>query len=425
MRDSGITRSALTDRGAGKRGRVGRIAVWTAALTCLTLLARLVCGCRFSGGPISPPGSRPVEPGAVATSNAPPSQDTAGWSLPAWLAWSPSGRYIAAIVSGPRARCSVLVVEVGSGKGWVVWTDRSPSAAADLFNEPDWDPWSPDERSLAFVDLEPAQVSIVTIGGAAERVIPMPGARDAWYARPGCVSWSPDGRSVALLGEPTLGDRRCVLLDTSGSGLLSTPLPSELLGRPHWSPDGASLMLRTRQTFLRVDAGSGEVHSVPLDPPLHTSVFPVPRWASNDTVAFVPYGKASIYTVDLRSGHVEAIRSSATGSPVLEQLGFSIVSIAPNLRWFGVLAQPRSGSGGSALGDPSIYTYDMVADRLFKVYAEPAVGHVAWAPDGDHIAFVVHNRIYTAAKNGSGLRLLWSLDRPGVMPVLKRAQAAP
>ena len=110
--------------------------------------------------------------------------------------------------------------------------------------------WSPDGRSLAY--LGDGGLSVLRPGGSAERLVPCDPPSCLGIGPP---AWSPDGVTIAF---GWLGER--------GSGLavaeLDDPNPTvvadlEVEGAPSWSPDGLAIAVPSEDRIVVVDPTDG------------------------------------------------------------------------------------------------------------------------------------------------------------------------
>jgi Tol biopolymer transport system component len=107
--------------------------------------------------------------------------------------------------------------------------------------------WSPDSRSIAFVQL--CRLAVIGDDGAGTPVDPFQCAQPASQMSP--PSWSPDGARIAT-GDCRLGGCR-ILIAAAERGAVRTVSPIAYGFSPAWSPDGALI------AFVRPTARSGSV----------------------------------------------------------------------------------------------------------------------------------------------------------------------
>jgi hypothetical protein len=158
------------------------------------------------------------------------------------LAWSPNGRYLAAleIVGDPGAFPGRLM------HGPLVLYDVDSSAQPRRFADyPDVDQvtFSPDSTELAVQSTDsdgtfgiipaPTSIPIIDLSGQWKRTLTLP----AGYGLASGTAWSPDGRLLALDGQPPTADsiETLTFLDPSGAGR-AVPAPVVVSG---YSPSPA------------------------------------------------------------------------------------------------------------------------------------------------------------------------------------------
>lgn len=226
----------------------------------------------------------PQHPGTVimvkTTDNAPPrrlSSPGAGESdrLPAW---SPDGREVAFIREGGDGRCRVMLASAG-GAG-----DERELLGCDGTEMPSFS-WSPDGRALLFGTMTgpggAAGIRRYEIASGQWQALDYPVGAQAFDYAP---LYSPDGRWIAFLRNPQMGDV-WVMPAAGGQAERLTHDNAELHGLS-WLPDGSGVVLGRRVAsqwrLYRVDLNTRAVTDLGVDDALTPSVS-----ASKRKLAFV------------------------------------------------------------------------------------------------------------------------------------------
>jgi Tol biopolymer transport system component len=214
-------------------GRIPRSRWRLAAVTAISVALAAFLWSRFRPRPYPPPRVVPI---------------TADAGLKLAPRLSPDGEAVAYSWSGPGDdNWDVYVKPIGPGTQPLRLTE-SPTA--------DWAPtWSPDGRQIAFLreigDRRPGDswiracelYTLPSLGGREKRLIPVLGPRTP---PPYTMSWSPDGRFIALADTPPDGGpSRIVRVDLSTlekTPLTSPPARSGGDNSPEISPDGRRLV---------------------------------------------------------------------------------------------------------------------------------------------------------------------------------------
>jgi TolB protein len=198
-------------------------------------------------------------------------------------AWSPDGRWIAAVSShgyqGGYPEIYLVAVD-GSGMQQLTSFERVPTDS--LYMGSSFPAWSPDSRLLAFVTERldgPSDVYVMDVaGGQARRVTDLEG-------RAVSPRWSPDGASIAFATDFPRPDVYVTHADGSDPRNLTDDDWGDL--QPDWAPDGQRL------AFVKeTDAGS-ELRVVAADgsavcaTPIGVATDPSPRWSpGGDQILF-------------------------------------------------------------------------------------------------------------------------------------------
>ena len=166
---------------------------------------------------------------------------------------SPDGRFLA-------------FTSLRDGKQRIWLQELQNGTETALTGGPDGDPrFSPDGASVVFVHQEEGRFSLFRVsvlGGAPRRIVDNGQRPD----------WSPDGRHVAFVRLPNLGDigEKLVVCDADGGGereLLS--LTNRFLDYTRWSPDGRTIAVArigsiapTLEAILLIDVASGKTRDL-------------------------------------------------------------------------------------------------------------------------------------------------------------------
>ena len=210
--------------------------------------------------------------------------------------------------------------------------------------------WSPDGRQIAFVRQlgDDSQIYVMTADGRSTRPLTRtPGTRTS-------PAWSPDGRQIVFVSA-SHGLPQIVLMRSDGTEQHALTRPPGERHAPAWSPDG--------------------------------------RW-----IAFLSKGEHAYFELYVTHPDGGGLRRVATPSPGVQPDVKSFVW-TPNGR---LTYTSRSGPAQEAATVTSI---DGAEQRYLGSASEPA-----WAPDGQHLAFVASHsgeaQIYVQSTNeGSAVRL--------------------
>jgi Tol biopolymer transport system component len=194
-------------------------------------------------------------------------------SIPHDLAWSPDSRHLAWIADGdlwiaaadgsgsdrvdvgmtvsdiawrPPTGDEILVRAAPEGRAglWLMHPDGSNRRAITAidgteFMYADAD-WSPDGERLAYSDVPPNIVHVLTIDGLVDQIVPpRAGSIGALFPK-----WSPDGTRIALLDWRQSGDGRVAIVNANDlAGPMTNTGPSFSQGPDYvWSPDGEQIL---------------------------------------------------------------------------------------------------------------------------------------------------------------------------------------
>jgi Tol biopolymer transport system component len=312
-----------------------------------------------------------------------------------------------AFYAGLDDKGGVFVVhEDGSGLREISLSDHAQSPS-----------WSPDGSLIALADTEPSSeyngIYVVRPDGTQRRRLAVYGYDPAW---------SPDGRRIAFTryADQVTSSADIVSIRPDGSGLVeiaASPLSEDQVA---WSPDGRRVAFIRDSREIRVaDATGGDARTV-TPPSVRTTS--TPAWSPDGShIAFV--GGAPdlepgwLYVVgsegtDLR--RLAKAHSMAGGPPAWARTGRSIA-----FRY----AFDRFGIGVIDIDGKNFRKITPRGEWNSFFDDSPS-----WSPDNDLIAFErssnqgtgpgsLHEDIWVARPDGSGLRLVAHVDAPAAEPV--------
>jgi Tol biopolymer transport system component len=126
--------------------------------------------------------------------------------------------------------------------------------------------WSPDAREIAFARRFKGDTGIYTVsalGGPERKLVQTiwPGSRDIGALAPGCLDWSPDGKSIVYSGSPSVGQPEALFvlsLDSMQTRQLTSPAYQPGDVDPKFSPDGQTI------AFVRDTTGGQSIYVTPI-----------------------------------------------------------------------------------------------------------------------------------------------------------------
>ena len=329
---------------------------------------------------------------------------------------SPDGNQVAFSWDGPREdNHDVYVKLVGTGEP--VRLTRAP--------ERDESPsWSPDGQRIAFVRRIPDRVFEVfvmpALGGAERRVASFVLDSSRRSTR---LSWSPDGKWVAIGGKPSDSEPFglwLVEIDGAEKRRLTTPPSPDWLTDfgPVFSPDGR------RIAFIRIKATKAAIFILPVSPAMTPAGEPVqavsdPRRTSIQGLAWTPDGRSLVFS---RGGHLAPTR--------LERLDVSPSSKPAGqaqLLPFGERATQISiaGTGRMAysvlLRDANFWKVDVTRPGGVPLDAGLPASTFdettpSYSPDGKQVVFTStrsgSEELYISGVDGTNLRQMTSMGGP-------------
>ena len=341
------------------------------------------------------------------------------------LALSPDGTRVA--FSWNRAgRSELHVTELSTGH-----TTQVTGAPI----EGDYPTWSPDGRFLAFynrfVDDQGNHVAAVRVTPVAEGK-----PRTLWQASTRLLgaglSWSPDGKRLALSVKPTLAEPwRLMLLDveTQATNWLTIP-PAVTAGDslPAFSADGASLAFVRRTGFesalhvvdiatgdiRRLDSGKHDVRNMTWADEGRSLIFTSSRGGGRDTLWRLPLAGgeaepvagigegASFPSAAASSGRLVYLQQVLDSNLYRVELSGNTAEaprlVAPSMR---ADTSPDISPDGSRLvfasnrsGSYEIWLADAEGEHANQLtHLKALARYPRWSPDGRRIAFVVRSNI--------------------------------
>ena len=309
--------------------------------------------------------------------------------------WAPGGGHI---VFGDRGR--VYSVDV-DGTSLRLIHGEGP---LDRNYSPDV---SPDGTRIAYLSSRGGHPEIVTsaLDGTDERVV-----TDLDNRRISSPSWSPDGSRIAFVG----GDR-IYTISADGSDLQVVANPAEQLGLTEyvfldhlqtslvWSPDGRRLAFVARAQDRGPDEPL-EIYTIGVDgsdPRKVGQGHSVPAWSPDSgRLAFAEIA-------DWEGGNLVQLYTVGSDGSDLREINKVQVS---SLRLPGVTSWSPDGSAimvGPIIATVDGYEVRLLPERRLELYSR---GLTSWSRGGSWIAIQDSHRVYTAARDGAGFRVLVRLD---------------
>jgi hypothetical protein len=238
--------------------------------------------------------------------------------------------------------------------------------------------WSPDGRRVAFFqdDSGTWNITIADAAGASEeRVIPalsvlVRSGVDSVVPRERGLSWSPDGATLAFVGDHK--GRAWLCLKKIDGDLRRVSLPFHDISQPSWSPDGKRLAIvgfrAGRSDLYEVEADTLAVERLTKDDDAESD----PAWGPDGRIAFAreTCGQTDLWIV---SGGVETRLTDTCGN-----------EIQPAWNADGSLLAFAGDGGGSF----DLYTIDPASRAVVRLTASRGGAFApSWKPGGREILF--------------------------------------
>lgn len=278
--------------------------------------------------------------------------------------WSPDGRKIAFVRSGPDEAALFLIDQDGSGLRRLGPVSRGGLTPRFDLSAPEW---SPTGNHIAYVFYSNGRSELRVIDiptGGETSVVSTPPNGLGWESGIEIAGWSPDGARIAVL---TIlgGYLQLSVVDRRGSA--GKILTNATVNDAHWSPDGRSFALADREGLMTIDADDQTLQMV--DPQANPSQV---RWsAAGDKIlvatSFREGVRSTLYLANRDGAERVELHSSETS-------GYYFPRWLPDGRtvaWTtnqGVWTLPTTG------GAP--------------VLLLAGVRDAVWSPSGDRIAYV-------------------------------------
>ena len=286
--------------------------------------------------------------------------------------------------------------------------------------------WSPDGRAIAFLrrSADGAGIFVVPALGGPERQLGHSAAR--WFPAGvayGTLSWSPDGKFLALMDRAAPNEAESIFLLTIESGAkrrLTSPSSEWRFGdgSPAFSPDGRMLAFGRSAGILVSDVFVQRLSSdgAPVGDPTRLT-----------------FDRRAIFALDWTPDGSEIVFSSNRGGSLalwkVPTSGGAPEPLAPSGSdpyWLSVARQGRRMAYVSRLTNQNIWRTDgplgsvaidqADANRTRWIFSQRVNSAPQFSPDGRKVAF---------ASNRSGHQEIWAADSDGSNPVQLTFVAGP
>jgi Tol biopolymer transport system component/predicted Ser/Thr protein kinase len=313
--------------------------------------------------------------------------------LEMYPSFSPDGNQVAFAWNGEKQdNFDIYVKLVGTGTPLRLTTD--PASESNPA-------WSPDGRQIAFVRQQGDQASIYLISplGGSERKL-----TDFRLARLPAISWSPDGKWLALAEREPQGTNGIFLIPVErGERRRLTSNSAAFDHSPAFSPDGRSLAYASCTGPFSCDA-----QLVELGPDLLPTGQPR-RLTHQDSymsgIAWTADGRSLVYAASRDAGlnlYLWRVPIAGTAKPERLELAGRQAQHPATPRAGNRLAYVQGGL------DPDIWKWEAGAAAKNFISSTLNDGNAQFSPDGKRIAF---------ASSRSGGFEIWLCGRDGSNPV--------
>ncbi|HEY2017166.1 MAG TPA: protein kinase [Bryobacteraceae bacterium] len=308
-------------------------------------------------------------------------------------AFSPDGTRIAFSWTGGQEGAVRHIYVKAIGASEAVQLSSAPS-------EDMWPAWSPDGRSIAYVRKTTATERAIYVApseGGSERQV--------WTGGDG-VSWSPDGKWLALANTPPpKGSGGLVLLslETGERRTLTTPQNASD-GSPVFSRNGqwiGFMRLRADRDLFIVPARGGTPKQLTFDAKPKLSRL---AWTADDREIVYStereFGGAGLWRISVSGGEPRRLTGILpfAGNPSISPKGDRL---AFTESWLDTNIYQSDGPGFTTSGNPGRFGEPKAAIASSREDHSPS-----FSPDGTRIAFVSNrtsqSEIWTARRDGSG-----------------------
>jgi Tol biopolymer transport system component/predicted Ser/Thr protein kinase len=330
-------------------------------------------------------------------------------------AWSPDGRYIAFLRWSPKGAEVYVIPALGGSErklaqtaAIVDWTGAA-STGGRLS-------WSPDGRSLAVVDRsspkEPNSIYLLSTETREKRRLTLP---PAGYAGDVYPALSPDGGTLAFVRIRGAAAQD-VYLEAFGGGKPSAEprrltFDERYVNGIDWTPDGRSILFSSNRSgtyeMWRIPASGGQPERLAFGDGHHPSI-------SRDGHRLAFARSSSNYNIWRASGPGAAEKRTPPTKLIASTQGEYQPQFSPDGK--------RIAFGSDRSGSSEIWVADSEGLNPVQLtsFGGPAVGSPRWSPDGRWIAFDSSKEgqrdIYVVSAEGGAARRLTTDPSQDVRP---------